>query len=161
MLRRVTRMNATHLVTAAPINGVAIVGSAAGILARIALAIAIAIVATSASLRLLGVRRGWGTALLAGAIGWGIGFGLALGLGHWHWNTEGLIVHAVAIAIPTTMAAAVTIDLLARPGSLATGEMAGLLTAPRPVRAVRGRRGGGPGPSSPPGRCGRFAGESP
>jgi len=132
-------MNAAHLVTATPIDAAAIVGSAAGILARIALAIAIAIVTTSASLRLLGVRRGWGTALLAGAIGWGIGLGLALGLGHWHWNTEGLIVHAVAIAIPTTMAAAVTIDLLARPGSLATGEMAGLLVAPRPVRALRGR----------------------
>ena len=37
------------------------------------------------------------------------------------------------------MAAAVSIDLLARPGSLATGELAGLVVTPRPVRAVRGR----------------------
>ena len=96
-------------------------------------------VTTSAALRLLGVRRGWGTALLASAIGWGLGFGLALGLAHWHWDGQGLAVHTLAIAIPTTMAAAVSIDLLARPGSLATGELAGLVVTPRPVRAVRGR----------------------
>src|SRR3954454_6705569 len=110
-----------------------------GVGLRILLAIGIAFVTTSASLRLLGVRRGWGMALLAAVIGRGIGFGLALGLGHWQWTTGGLVVHALAISIPTTMAAAVTIDLLARPGSLATGESAGLLVAPRPVRAFRGR----------------------
>ena len=37
------------------------------------------------------------------------------------------------------MAAAVTLDLLARPGSLATGERAGLVVAPRPFRALRRR----------------------
>src|SRR4029079_1951553 len=70
------------------------------------------------------------------------GFLLALGLADWDWDTQGLVVHALAIAVPTTMAAAVTIDLLARPGSLATGEMAGLVVAPRPMRAVRGRVAG-------------------
>ena len=113
--------------------------SAGGVILRIVVAIAIAVVTTSASLRLLGVRRGWGTALMAAGFGWGIGFLLALGLAHWDWDTQGLVVHALAIAIPTTMAAAVTIDLLSRPGSLATGERAGLVIAPRPVRAVRGR----------------------
>ena len=37
------------------------------------------------------------------------------------------------------MAAAVALDLLARPGSLAIGERAGLVVTPRPVRAVRRR----------------------
>ena len=37
------------------------------------------------------------------------------------------------------MAAAVTLDLLARPGSLAIGERAGLVAAPRPLRAIRMR----------------------
>ena len=37
------------------------------------------------------------------------------------------------------MAVAVILDLLARPGSLAIGEHAGLVTAPRPLRALRRR----------------------
>ena len=51
----------------------------------------------------------------------------------------GSLLHIVAIGIPATMAAAVVLDLLARPGSLAIGERAGLVVAPRPVRAVRAR----------------------
>ncbi len=106
---------------------------------RVLLAGAIAVVTTSISLRLLGVRRGWGTAALAGAIGWGTGILLALGLGHWRWGADSLVVHTIAIAIPTTMAAAVILDLLARPGSLATGEGAGLVITPRPLRAIHAR----------------------
>ena len=37
------------------------------------------------------------------------------------------------------MATAVALDLLARPGSLALGERAGLVVAPRPLRALRRR----------------------
>ena len=58
-----------------------------------------------------------------------------LGLG----TSTGWWSHVLAIGIPATMAAAVTIDLLARPGSLALGERAGLVVTPRPVRAVRRR----------------------
>ena len=49
------------------------------------------------------------------------------------------MVHALAIAIPTTMAVAVAIDLLTSPGSLAPAEAAGLVVAPRPIRSIRGR----------------------
>ncbi len=37
---------------------------------RVVVVVVLAVVTTSASLRLLGMRRGWTTALLAGAIGW-------------------------------------------------------------------------------------------
>jgi hypothetical protein len=109
------------------------------IFVRVVAAVALAVVTTSISLRLLGMRRGWVTALLSGMIGWGAAAFLALGLSHWDWGADGLVVHMLAIGIPATMAAAVALDLLARPGSLAIGEMAGLVTAPRPLRAVQAR----------------------
>ncbi|MET0143860.1 MAG: AarF/UbiB family protein [Ilumatobacteraceae bacterium] len=109
------------------------------VLFRVIVAIALAIVTTLLSLRLLGSRRGWGTALLAGLIGWGTALVISVGLNGWDWDVEGLLVHLLVIGIPATMAAAVTIDLLARPGSLALGERAGLVITPRPVRAVRQR----------------------
>ena len=101
--------------------------------------IVLVISTTAGALRLLGVRRGWGTALLAGVIGWGAAVVIALALNRWDWGADGLAVHLVAIGIAATMGAAVTLDLLARPGSLAVGEAAGLVVAPRPLRAVRGR----------------------
>jgi ubiquinone biosynthesis protein len=103
---------------------------------RVVLAVVLAVVTTSGSLRLLGMRRGWPTALLAGGLGWGTAALLGLSLSDWDWGADGLVLHIVAIGIPLTMAIAVTIDLLARPGSLATGERAGLVLAPRPLRAV-------------------------
>ncbi len=109
------------------------------VVARIGLAAVIAVITTALSLRLLGMRRGWGTALLSGAVGWGIAAVLALKLSDWDFGADGLILHIVAISIPTTMAVAVGFDLLARPGSLAIGERAGLVEAPRPWRAIRRR----------------------
>jgi len=109
------------------------------ILVRIALGTVLAILTTSLSLRLLGIRRGWGTALLAGVLGWGLASLLALKLAGWDFGSDGLILHIVAISIPFTMAIAVALDLLARPGSLALGERAGLVVAPRPLRAIRRR----------------------
>ena len=106
---------------------------------RVVLAVVLAVVTTSGSLRLLGMRRGWPTALLAGGLGWGTAALLGLSLSDWDWGADGLVLHIVAIGIPLTMAVAVTIDLLARPGSLATGERAGLVLAPRPLRAVQRR----------------------
>ena len=106
---------------------------------RVLIGLTLAVVTTSLSLRLLGLRRGWVSAFLAGTIGWGLAVVVALGVNQWDWGADGLIVHLVAIGIPTTMAVAVALDLLARPGSLAVGERAGLVVMPRPIRAVRRR----------------------
>ena len=99
----------------------------------------LAVVTTMLSLRLLGGRRGWVTGLVAAVIGWGAALLVALGVNDWEWGADGLAVHLVAIGIPATMAAAVILDLLARPGTLAFGERAGLVVTPRPMRAIRRR----------------------
>jgi ubiquinone biosynthesis protein len=95
--------------------------------------------ATAVSLRLLGIGRGWTKALAAGVVGWLVGGTVALGVSDWDWGADGLLLHAFAIAVPATMAAAVLIDLVARPGTLAMGERAGLVVTPRPLRALRRR----------------------
>jgi ubiquinone biosynthesis protein len=109
------------------------------VLLRVVLLIAVAFVTTLLSLRLLGSRRGWGKAAIATLIGWGTAMLVALGVNGWDWGADGLSVQLLAIGIPATMAAAVILDLLARPGSLALGERAGLIVAPHPVRALRRR----------------------
>jgi ubiquinone biosynthesis protein len=96
-------------------------------------------VATLISVRLLGVGRGWSKALGAGVVGWLVGGAVALGLADWDWGTDGLVLHTLVIAVPASMATAVLLDLLAPPGSLALGERAGLVVAPRPLRSVRRR----------------------
>jgi ubiquinone biosynthesis protein len=106
---------------------------------RIVVTLVIAVFATFVSLRLLGTRRGWVKALVSGLLGWGTATAVALGVNDWDWGADGLVVHLLAIGIPATMAAAVMLDLLARPGSLALGERAGLVVAPRPMRALRRR----------------------
>ena len=112
---------------------------APGVALRVLVGIGLAIVITILSLRLLGIRRGWGTALLAAGLGWTVAIVVALGVNNWDWGAEGLVLHLVAIGVAATMAVAVSLDLLARPGSLAIGEHAGLVVAPRPIRAVRKR----------------------
>jgi ubiquinone biosynthesis protein len=106
---------------------------------RILEAVVLALVTTAISLRLLGIRRGWGTAFVSGAVGWGLGAGLVLRASGWDWGADGLIAQMVAIAVPATMGVAVALDLLARPGSLATPELAGLIITPRPLRTIRRR----------------------
>jgi ubiquinone biosynthesis protein len=118
---------------------VVLAASVGEVLLRIVMAVAVAYVATIIALRLLGGRRGWVTALLAGAAGWTVAALLTLGLNDWDWGADGLVVQMLAAGVVATMAAAVAIDLLSRPGSLATGERAGLVVAPRPLRAVRQR----------------------
>jgi ubiquinone biosynthesis protein len=110
-----------------------------GFLFRVVIGVTLAALITSLSLRLLGVRRGWMKALLAGLLGWGTAWLLALSLVHWDWGADGLAIHTIAIGIPATMSAAVALDLLSRPGTLSTGERSGLVTAPRPFRAIRRR----------------------
>ncbi|HEX9854713.1 MAG TPA: AarF/UbiB family protein [Acidimicrobiia bacterium] len=105
----------------------------------ILVAFVVAVVATSLSLRLLAIRRGWVSAMLSGLIGWGVAWSLALSLSGWDWGSEDLLLHTIAIGIPATMAAAVGLDLVARPGSLAVGERAALFVVPRPLRTLRRR----------------------
>jgi ubiquinone biosynthesis protein len=106
---------------------------------RVVLLAVLAWATTVLSLRLLGGRRGWVTGLAAALLGWGTALLVALGVNDWEWGADGLALHLLAIGIPATMAAAVALDLLARPGSLALGERAGLVVTPRPFRAI-GRR---------------------
>ena len=106
---------------------------------RVVVAALLAVVTTRLSLRLLGVRRGWAAALTAGVAGWLVGGLLALALNDGDWGADGLVLQVLVISVPTTMAAAVGLDLLAAPGSLARPGQAGLVVAPRPLRAVRRR----------------------
>ena len=62
------------------------------VLLRIVMAVAVAIVTTIIALRLLGGRRGWVTALLAGAAGWTLAALLTLGLNDWDWGADGLLI---------------------------------------------------------------------
>jgi ubiquinone biosynthesis protein len=116
-----------------------IAASVAVVALRIVVSAVVALAVASISLRLLGVRRGWATALASAVLGWCLGGLLALGLSDWDWGADGLVTHTLAIAIPATMAVAVAIDLLASPGSLARAEEAGLVVAPRPIRSIRDR----------------------
>ena len=73
-----------------------------------------------------------------GSSGWVVGGIVALGLSDWDWGADGLLLHTFAIAVPATMATAVLLDLVARPGSLAMGERAGLVVAPTAACARSG-----------------------
>ena len=111
-----------------------------GAVLRVLIGLSLAVVTTSLSLRLLGLRRGWVSGLPRRHHRLGRWRSSSRsGVNQWDWGADGLIVHLVAIGIPTTMAVAVALDLLARPGSLAVGERAGLVVMPRPIRAVRRR----------------------
>ncbi len=113
--------------------------TAGEIAGRVVVAALLAAVTTRLSLRLLGVRRGWTAALTAGVAGWLVGGLLALALNDGDWGADGLVLQVLVISVPTTMAVAVGLDLLAAPGSLARPGQAGLVVAPRPLRAVRRR----------------------
>ena len=124
---------------AAALRGGQVAATVPSIAARAVGGTLVAVVITLIALRLLGIRRGWVTALLSGLVGWSITIVIALGLNRWNWGADGLVLHLLAIGIPATMTTAVAFDLLARPGSLAIGDRAGLVVATRPLRAVRAR----------------------
>ncbi|MCU0270451.1 MAG: AarF/UbiB family protein [Acidimicrobiales bacterium] len=89
--------------------------------------------------RLSGVSRSWVRVVVSGALGWVIGFGLALWEAGGDLHERGFVTAGLAFSVVATMFAAVILDLLAKPGSLATGEEAGLFVVPHPLRDARAR----------------------
>lgn len=89
--------------------------------------------------RLLGIRRGWVRQLLAGVIGWVLALGVAAGLLDWDPDAGPIVAYTAVLAVPATMALMVLFDLIARPGTLATGDRAGLIQASSPLSELRAR----------------------
>jgi ubiquinone biosynthesis protein len=106
---------------------------------RSVLEIPVAVATTLVAVRLLGVRRSWAAITLAGVIGWVSGNLLQAGLDNWDWHAAELSLNTVSLSILFTMMAAVALDLLAKPGTLARGGEAGLIVVSRPLRDLRRR----------------------
>jgi ubiquinone biosynthesis protein len=87
-----------------------------------------------AGTRLIGVRRSWLAKLIAGLGGLTFGWLLALALANFDTSAEGLLPAALFWGLIFTMATAVGQDLLAKPGTLARGDEAGLIVVSNPVR---------------------------
>lgn len=102
-------------------------------------AIVVAVATTFVGARLLGVRRGWLAALIAGGVGWVAALVVAAAMVDWDWDSSTLIWVTIVLAIPLTMALMVGLDLYARPGTLARGDRAGLVQAPRPVAGIKAK----------------------
>ncbi len=96
----------------------------------------IAIVAFLAS-RMLGVRRSWSNVLLAGLIGWSLASVTALAIAGWNTDEPQVFRNFFVLALFTTMAAAIALDLLAKPGTLVKGEDADFVSIPHPIRRFR------------------------
>ncbi|HEY8558234.1 MAG TPA: hypothetical protein VIM97_12975 [Actinomycetes bacterium] len=86
--------------------------------------------------RLLGVRRSLATTLLSGLVGWIVGTGLSLLIARGDPGAPGFGRNVWVFSIVFTMSAAVWVELLAKPGSLARAQQ-GLVRVPRPLRALR------------------------
>ena len=76
------------------ITGLVLAASFGEVLLRVVVTVAVAVVTTVISLRLLGGRRGWVTALLAGVAGWTIAILVSLGVNDWDWGADGLVLVA-------------------------------------------------------------------
>lgn len=103
------------------------------------LAAVVAVVTTFLGSRLLGVRRGWVKVVVSGVVGWGAALVVAAAMSDWVWRSDGLLATTIVLGIPLTMVVMLGLDLLARPGTLARGDRAGLVSAPRPVAQLRAR----------------------
>jgi ubiquinone biosynthesis protein len=97
------------------------------------------VIVSAVAIRLLGVRRSWTANLVS------VGIAAVVGVvGSWvlagrDLDHPGFVRDSLALTFLLTMVAAVGADLLARPGSLAHGEAAGLFVVPRPANYVRVR----------------------
>jgi ubiquinone biosynthesis protein len=90
--------------------------------------------------RVLGVRRSFAATLTSGTIGWVVGVVVALWIASdAHPATEGFARNLFLFSLLGTMAAAVWLEFLARPGIVMRAQT-GLQSVPHPVRSLR-RRG--------------------
>jgi len=86
--------------------------------------------------RLLGVSRSLAATAVAGAAGWLSALALSLAIAEGDPGAAGFTRNLWVFAIVFTMSATVWIELLAKPGALARAQ-SGLVSVPRPLRAVR------------------------
>ncbi|HWC37228.1 MAG TPA: AarF/UbiB family protein [Acidimicrobiales bacterium] len=87
--------------------------------------------------RLLGIRRSLGATLLSGVLGWLAGLGLSLVIADSQRNhSAGFTRNLWVFSLIFTMSAAVWMELLAKPGTLARAQ-SGLGSVPRPLAAIR------------------------
>jgi ubiquinone biosynthesis protein len=113
------------------------VGSFAATALRLALLVPALLVVTFLATRLLGVRRSWtatATSVVLGLVAGTIIAYVAVGR---DLDADGFVAAALALSFICTMLAAVGADLLAKPGSLARGDKAGLFVIPRPIADLR------------------------
>lgn len=94
-------------------------------------------VVTFVATRLLGVRRSWLANLTSVVLGAVMGTAIALVIAEADPAARGFIRNSLAMSFVMTMVVAVGADLLARPGTLAKGDEAGLFVIPHPVAQVR------------------------
>lgn len=102
-------------------------------------AVLVAVGSTFVGARLLGVRRGWLQSVVAGAVGWVLALVVTAAMLDWDWGATGLIWYTIVLAIPMTMTLMLGFDLFARPGTLARGDRAGLVSAPRPIAGIKAK----------------------
>jgi len=108
-----------------------------GNLLKLAALVPALLLVTFVATRLLGVRRSWlatGTSVLIGIVAGSV---IAYIAANNDMDGDGFFQTALALAFICTMLAAVGADLLARPGTLAKGDKAGLFVIPRPIRDLR------------------------
>jgi ubiquinone biosynthesis protein len=104
---------------------------------RLLLGLPIAVLAASVASRLLGVRRSWVAFCTAGTVGWAAAVLVSLELSDGDWEDAALSGRTLVLTIVFTMLAAVLLDLVATPGTLARGDRAGLLVVPHPLADLR------------------------
>ncbi|WP_208027213.1 ABC1 kinase family protein [Rhabdothermincola sediminis] len=109
-----------------------------GTLALVALWFPAAVATAFLASRMLGVRRSWVAVLMSGVVGWSAGFVVSLGIAG-ELDDPRLVRNTLVLSFVFTMAAAVGLDLLAKPGTLAQGDAAGLFVLPRPGRYLSDR----------------------
>ena len=87
-------------------------------------------------LRLLGVRRSWISSVMAGIVGCVLGNLVAVAVAD-DWGAARVSLSTVSFSILFTMLTAISLDFMARPGTLAQGEEAGLIVVGNPIGDLR------------------------